>query len=371
MLGRVLMGARHWRVEAMGKERLAKLRERFEAAMGETVSFAGERRDDIGARMKAEEPAYDAALAPPSLLELPMQLVASVSRVRISDASGSPEEALAQRIQRQDREFFDAEIPMLEGKTPRQAAAIPALRPRLLTLMKLRVRECDERNLMEGGAEDVNWMIRELGLTEILFEPPPTRPRLRVESLSDEGGAAAGNAADLKEPPRLPAEPLTEQEAGMRLDAALGAFPSMIKALEYLGDMGYPLFEDLSAVLDGLLKDREQQFLLPLVAMAVLCFAPRGTRPPEVPRDHLRSVLAGDLQALQARLGTAPPERTMDFLCGGSQPALMRFLVGMCVEVIERAPENVRPASANSRFLMLVAIKAVVDALDQSMREGL
>ena len=40
-LGRVLLGQSHWRLEAIGGERLARLRNVFEARLGEKVHFAG------------------------------------------------------------------------------------------------------------------------------------------------------------------------------------------------------------------------------------------------------------------------------------------------------------------------------------------
>jgi hypothetical protein len=46
--------------------------------------------------------------------------------------------------------------------------------------MKQRVTRCDLDNLEKGESKDVNWMLRELGLTEILFDPPPKRPRRNV-----------------------------------------------------------------------------------------------------------------------------------------------------------------------------------------------
>jgi hypothetical protein len=178
VLGRVLLGKTHWRLEVMGSARLDKLRARFESVLGPRVKFTGERRDNIGARMRMQLPEYDASLVPPLLLTEPPRLVSTFSRVPATadDANDGAEDFMRER----DRVFLDQTVPALEGKTPRAAASIPALRPALLRLMKGRVNQCDTHNLETGGTEDVNWMLRELGLTEILFEPPPTRPRTRL-----------------------------------------------------------------------------------------------------------------------------------------------------------------------------------------------
>jgi len=49
-------------------------------------------------------------------------------------------------------ELPDTPIPALDGRTPREAAAIPSLRPKLLHIMKGHVRALDEGNLRSGRA---------------------------------------------------------------------------------------------------------------------------------------------------------------------------------------------------------------------------
>ncbi len=62
VIGRILLGPTHWRLEALGADRLARLRERFEQLMRQRVTFSGERRDDLGARLRMNEPKFDPAL---------------------------------------------------------------------------------------------------------------------------------------------------------------------------------------------------------------------------------------------------------------------------------------------------------------------
>ena len=76
-----------------------------------------------------------------------------------------------------DARFLDEMLPALDDHTPREAARDPALRPRLVTLIKNRIQAVDENNLKKGGNYDINWLVEELGLTEIHFPPPPARPR--------------------------------------------------------------------------------------------------------------------------------------------------------------------------------------------------
>jgi hypothetical protein len=49
------------------------------------------------------------------------------------------------------------------------------LRTKLVRWMKFWISQTDRRNLETGRNDDTNWMVRELGLTEILFEPPRRR----------------------------------------------------------------------------------------------------------------------------------------------------------------------------------------------------
>jgi hypothetical protein len=69
VLGRVLLGQSHWRLEAMGAERMEVLRRRFEQRMGDRVRFTGERLDDFGKTLAEKDPKSDLSLVPPRLLE--------------------------------------------------------------------------------------------------------------------------------------------------------------------------------------------------------------------------------------------------------------------------------------------------------------
>ncbi|MBM3854850.1 MAG: hypothetical protein FJ399_17145, partial [Verrucomicrobia bacterium] len=72
--GRVLLGAKEWRVEGLGAKRVGRVRAAFEAWMGERVAFVRERRDDLNARMASDDPGPNVALVPPRLLERIMPL---------------------------------------------------------------------------------------------------------------------------------------------------------------------------------------------------------------------------------------------------------------------------------------------------------
>jgi len=65
-------------------------------------------------------------------------------------------------------EFLNDPVPALEGMTPREAARDPAMRPRLIELMKLHVHQVEEVSRRKGVDLRIGWVLEELGLTELL-----------------------------------------------------------------------------------------------------------------------------------------------------------------------------------------------------------
>jgi hypothetical protein len=272
-LGRILEGDDEWRIEAMGAARLARLRERFEALMGERMRFVSADRDDIGSRFDLKEPAYDASLVPPSLLEEVPRLVMTASRAPIEAVPDDPDEAGAAMMAAQDRLFLGQPVPALDGRTPREAAGDPLLRPKLIRMLKNRVRAHDEQNLRTGRTDDINWMLRELGADEILFEPPPARAPVSLDSEPGEADSFLGGTSGPVDPtrpaaPRLPNRALTIEEASARLDEALAAFDKAADGLAELEASGSTLIPDVSELTDELLNDSELNCFVPLLLQA-------------------------------------------------------------------------------------------------------
>ena len=66
------------------------------------------------------------------------------------------------------RQFLDIPVPMLENKTPRQAAINKSLRPKLIDLMKLHIHGIEKRNQEDTFVHlDIDWVLDELGLEEL------------------------------------------------------------------------------------------------------------------------------------------------------------------------------------------------------------
>lgn len=208
VLGRVLMGQSHWRLEAIGEKSLNRLQERFSNFMGERVELEGVRLDDLH-RPAEESPAN--SLVPPRLLENPqiLEIGSALVRPAALDPQEDPEIALVRSF---DLKFLDTPVRALDGATPRAAAADPRLRPRLIELLKTRINQSDRRNLETGAQYDPQWYIHELGTTELCLTMPPRRfipPELdnddeededEDESYDDDGESAEAIKIDYSRP---------------------------------------------------------------------------------------------------------------------------------------------------------------------------
>jgi len=287
VLGRVLLGTSRWRLEAMGAERLARLRGQFEARMGGRVRFVAERVDDLGKRQALKVPEADMSLIPPRLLENPMQIHMASSRVDMPPDDKARLKYEQQLREAYDRAFLNDKIPALENRTPREAAADPSLRARLAQLMKHRVREHDLRNLKNGTDHDINWMLAELGLTEILFDAPPRRPT--PEDMLDDGGDddidgedAGGNGArpETRPPaPRLTGEPWGVEEAAARLAEIMDGFDTFAAAEDEMISSGATILDDVAKITEDVLGESAFSMMAAFLAGVVRAGAARLSRP--------------------------------------------------------------------------------------------
>jgi hypothetical protein len=366
VLGRVLLGPTHWRVEALGAERLARLRGRFEALMQDAVKFVGERRDDVGARLRMQEPQYDAALVPPSLLREPPRLVTTLSRVPAKGAT--PEETAAAVIEENLRRILDEPIPALENQTPRQAAANPALRAKLVAWTKYWVFQTDQENLHSGRNTDVNWMLRELGLTKLLFDPPPARPPLdSPEDSFDDDPDAVVPWELLPDPPPLPDRPWDMREAGELMARALQSFKPTERPSDYFSDLEYPLFPILQEFLEESADRMLTVWILQVSQWLVLCYAPRGTRPPEVDTDQLIDSIERYLQKVADWNMAGGFEELPAWITQHRQPELLKLAIVTAIEFSSKGPRKYRLAEKHNPLLMAL-MAGVLESLDEGAR---
>jgi hypothetical protein len=371
-LGRILLHKTHWRLEAIGAERLARFRQRFESLMNGLVRFSGERRDNLAAQMKLRDPDYDTTLVPPALLKNPQQIVTSASRVSAPPDPVSQEEFMSKFLHEQDQKFLDDNVPALDGHTPRRAAADPALRPKLLRLMKERVRGVDKRNLETGRDDDINWMLRELNLDEILFEPPPKRPRpelLPELSLDDDADfPAEPEFLRLPLPPPLPDIPWTREQAADRVLQALKEFPDPSDLINYFRDLDYLLLDDIRMTVGRFLNDKDFDFLLPTLGLTILCFAPRGTQPPDIDLDEVEDAYASEGETFRRWKPSDFTEKLGRRIEASAQPTLLSCILTILGAEMDETPEDFKPEET-SRITFILLITMLVDLLDSAMRD--
>lgn len=172
-----------WRIEAMSMERYQVLKLRFENLAAGLVRFTGEESRNLAedtsfARTKpvAEDE------VPPALRSQSMTLVTESLHSEV----GGHGDIVAGTIGRIFAKWLDEAVPMLDNKTPRQAATDPQLRQPLVSLVKGQVNSIDQQNLRNGSRVDIQDSLRELGIDELMEPAPPPRQRPPTRDYADD-----------------------------------------------------------------------------------------------------------------------------------------------------------------------------------------
>jgi len=174
LLGQVLAGPQGVEVNTFGTKRYEALKERVERVVGPLMVFDSESIEDKASKLlEAQESKYDSTLVPPSLIgTVPTIELKGFRGPASGDQAGGRLSAL---LEHQYRGYADRPLPALDDLTPREAAADPEWRPRLIRLMKSNMYSLDRQMATEGGSYDLTPLVRELGLFEIDVPPPPAR----------------------------------------------------------------------------------------------------------------------------------------------------------------------------------------------------
>ncbi|MCF7764136.1 MAG: hypothetical protein K9N62_10720 [Verrucomicrobia bacterium] len=364
VLGRVLMGQTHWRIQAMGRERLEEMRRRFEDRMGARVQFNSERRDNLAAPLAAKDRNIDRSLVPPRLLAGGQKIILETSRVPAPAPGKTKTDFMRELAEAKARAFLGNPIPALDGMTPREAAKDPTQRPRLIRLMKTRIRDLDQRNLKDGRQDSLDWMLQELGLGELMFDPPPPRARPDRDSEDDE----EDHFLPRPEAPRLEGEPFDTKEASTRLAAGTAHFETSKQAISELAASGSFLLEDAGELTRDLMDEGE--FTLAVAFMIQVWFAlvPPGVEAPYIDPDDLADAFNA-MMASVAKCGNEPSNVFLKTVIqGGRQPALVQQAAGKLMETSRKLKGADRPGSA-AVITTIVLIRVVTDCLDQALRE--
>lgn len=376
VLGQVLLGQVSWQLKATGAARLAALRERFEKRLGARVRFERERRDDVGLRRSLDIPKADPALVPPRLLEAPPQVGISLVKMPASMpmpmTEGEQADIEARYLRDHWRTYPDQPVPMLDGKTPRQAVADPLLRKKVLKLIKAMVRQADETNLRKGRNDDIGGLVRELGLVEIDFPPPPRRaPPKEPQQESGLGREDPSTGGPVKRAPRrvagTPPGPLSEQEAIGLLQRALNGFETAAEAMDALKASGATVLEDVSLLTEELLSDKDFSFIISFLLHAWFTLVPPGADAPELDIDAMEEELERELEQRQSWIADGPEKGLHNMTLGCRQPVVMQLIVGELFAGAKEAPKKLQP-KPESLLSMVAVLKVVINEVDRALR---
>ncbi len=136
-------------LEAMSKERAERGRRVVEAAAGEAVRYRVTEYEDLGQAMKRVAASPKPPAGEPQAPAIPPEVEA---------------ELLREFQDRHYRKWVDEPIPALGNRTPRHAASLKTVRPKLVDLLK--EMENHEARAARAGrvSYDLTWIWKELGL---------------------------------------------------------------------------------------------------------------------------------------------------------------------------------------------------------------
>jgi hypothetical protein len=158
-LGRLRLFGDTLEVTAFGSQKFRFARKMIEKYLGACITFQAETendlREDLRRRLKEKE----------QRIEFDMD-------GRMDGKDEVPPEVRAEILnkfhEQHYRQFLDTPVPMLENKTPRQAAKNKSFRPKLIDLMKLHIHGIEKRNQEDPFlCLDIDWVLDELGLEEL------------------------------------------------------------------------------------------------------------------------------------------------------------------------------------------------------------
>ncbi|MGB6221468.1 hypothetical protein [Haloferula sp.] len=162
-IGQLTFNGTEIEARAMSMKRADALRD-FLVAADPALKMADESVIDYGeeAGFRKRQP----ELAPPALLKEVGQVELTQHRVPLDPTTGMPV------VTEMTSGLMDLPLPLLDGLSPREAAARPELRQALIRLMKGHITRSDEMR-RKGLDIDYNPILKELGLDELIQPAPP------------------------------------------------------------------------------------------------------------------------------------------------------------------------------------------------------
>lgn len=365
-LGSVLLAPGRLCLEAGVGERVALLRAQFERWFGGDMEFVGERMDNVARQLALQHPPrYDAALVPPALLNYAPSFQFNISLVNNPKQSAVNADALQREVLTANvAEYADLAIPALNGRTPREAACDPALHPKLVALMKGFVR-CHDRECRRLGMNvDLNNLLRELGLTELDFPPPPERPLTKQTSARDEPIHDSMLSVDTRSwAPPLPIEPLSEEDVVARFEHAAKKFEHPTDLVEACNTSSNGLI-DLMDEFIGTWPDQDVAALLTAVGLVWFAVFPPEYRPQSLDIAQLEAAIDHGL-AQSDELSFRDVSRAAgDFMTTPQQPNLFAC-AALAIMDGRRRSKKAKAKYWQVQLDSLTILRTVVNELDR------
>lgn len=270
------------------------------------------------------------------------RMASRAARPARSELAESPDEAeLLQSVMRSHYEKFLREpVPALDGLTPREAAARPDMRGRLVDLMKGHLQSVDDLGRRQGIAHDIGWVLEDLGLHELVAAPRPARPAgsplpgawWRVLTADEVEAAVKGMAEQDRVPP--------------------GRCPTDLR--DY--------FHDAEERLD--LQAAEVAVLLTAVNIVIGVLVPRGCAVPDIEYDEI----SAESEQLLLAVYEADDKVAWvaDLTESSAQPDLFKFLMSFVVSTglgEEEELKQLGPFRSGAVALLAVEIEALIRCL--------
>ncbi len=157
-------------IDAFTTEERMAARERLEGLCGERIRFKEEREIDMLEVLEQMQQQRELVGAAQQDVFGSADGKSSAGSAGVDDSKTQPSEAgpdEATRVRQHFEGIRDRVAPVLDGKTPAEAAREPAMRPKLIRFMKVHLHALATQNRNAGAAYNVDWLLDELGLGEL------------------------------------------------------------------------------------------------------------------------------------------------------------------------------------------------------------
>lgn len=346
-LGAILLKPGGARIQATRSDFQAALRTAFEKAAGKKARFVRELVQDHAAHTAAQMPSTDSDLVPPSLLEDVGGIITASSQLPIPDEETDIPSSMQEMLDRYYRKLLDEPMPALEDLTPQQAASDFLVRPKLIEWVKGLALTTDRQNLDTGATIDINWIIKELNLSEIDFPAPPRRETQYGATNQLQDGDFAEKKLDA-----------LHELISSRLDEFLTAGVAM----DEMESHGCNLIDDMFECTEDYIDEEFYDILIPILIMAWLGAIPKGLKL-LWPEDLCDNALANIFSKIHDKSNDFSDEK-FEGLC--DFPDLSILLLGRLQEVIDTLPRKEQP-SPNAQGGMVFVLIAALNALHESL----